>query len=264
MQFKATMLLQLLPLLQLVSAVPRHTTTTATPAAGTSCAPGAYISVLANFNLQLPYGSSPTNPTTIEGKDLAGCNGYQNSSWFYWDSAGGYMVMKAPPLPSGASTCAHTSGSKHCRTELREENPSSWSPTGTNTMTVALKVPTADDGDYGTVIGQVFSAEYSKPVAELFYNPAGTITIGVEQTTAGGHSLFTKVGSVPEGKEFTYELSYTHDVLGVSVNGGALQTFPTSQLGNPKSYFKVGDYDQGQKVSAEVDVYSIKIVHNSS
>lgn len=110
------------------------------------------------------------------------------------------MVMKAPPLPSGASTCAHTSGSKHCRTELREENPSSWSPTGTNTMTVALKVPTADDGDYGTVIGQVFSAEYSKPVAELFYNPAGTITMVLSRPQRAGTVFSQKLDPFQRGR----------------------------------------------------------------
>lgn len=259
MQSKTALFLQLLPLLQLASAVPRHTTTapTSTP---TGCAPGEYLPVLSNFDLQLPYGSSSTNPTTISGSKLSGCGGYQNASWFYWDSADSYLVMKAPPLIGGDS-CAHTSGSVHCRTELREENPSSWSPTGTNTMTVTLKVPKPDDGSHGTVIGQVFSAEYSKPVAELYYDQSGNLDLGVEQTTSGGNSIFSKVGNVAVGSKFTYELSYSNDDLSVSVNGGKAQSFPTSQLGNPKSYFKVGDYNQGKADSSEVDIYSINIVH---
>jgi hypothetical protein len=123
-------------------------------------------------------------------------------------------------------------------------------------------VPAADDGSHGTVIGQVFSAEYSKPVAELYYEPSGNIYIGVEQSTAGGDEIFTKVGSVPEGTVFTYELGYSNDVFTVTINGGSAQSFPTSQLGNPNSYFKVGDYNQGKSVFSEVDVYSIAVVHS--
>lgn len=223
-----------------------------------TCAPGYYMPNLANFQLQLPYSTDGGSPLFVSGSELSGCDGFQNPSWFYWNEAGDHLVMNAPPSSTG---CAKTSGSQHCRTELREENPSSWSPSGTNTMTVELIVPQADDGDYGTVIGQVFSAEYSKPVVELYYKPSGDIYMGVEQTTSGGHTIFNPVGNVPEGTKFTYELGYSNDVLSFSLNGAALQTFDTSQLGYPNSYFKVGNYNQGKTVSSKVDVYSISIVH---
>ena len=256
-------------LLHLVSASPKHKTktssiatpTTSAPSTTSSCAPGGHIAILSNFNLQLPYATSGSSPATISGSALAGCNGYQNASWFYWDNAGDYMVMKAPPLQNGDS-CAHTSGSVHCRTELREENPDSWSPSKTNTMTVTLSVPKPDDGDHGTVVGQVFSADYSKPVAELYYNQSGDLVIGVEQSTAGGHEIFSTIGTIAVGTKFTYILSYSDDNLTVTLNGGAAQSFPTSQLNNPNSYFKVGDYNQGVDDSSEVDVYSIAIVHS--
>jgi hypothetical protein len=259
----------LLGLLHLVSASPRHkkttsvdpTPTTNAPAATSNCAPGAHISILSNFDLQLPYATKGTSPAQISGSALAGCNGYQNASWFYWDDSNNYMVMKAPPLQNGDS-CAHTSGSVHCRTELREENPDSWSPKGTNTMTVTLSVPKPDDGSHGTVVGQVFSAEFSKPVAELYYNQSGDLVIGVEQTTSGGHSIFSPIGNVAVGTKFTYILSYSDNNLTVTLNGGTAQSFPTSQLGDPDSYFKVGDYNQGVDDSSEVDVYSVAIVHN--
>ena len=234
-------------------------TTTTGGIAPTGCAPGYYLPEITNFSLQLPYGKKAGgSPLEITGAELAGCGGYQNASWFYWDTAGDYMVMKAPP---NGTDCAHTSGSLHCRTELREENPDIWSPSGTNTMSVKLKVAVADDGDYGTVIGQVF-ASYSKPVCELFYAPDGVITLGVEQTTKGGQDLFYQVGTIPINTEFTYEYSYSNNILSLSINGGTPQTFPTSQLGNPNSYFKVGDYDQGKTLYAEVDIYSIAIVHS--
>lgn len=128
-------------------------------------------------------------------------------------------------------------------------------------MTVELIVPTADDSHYGTVIGQVFSAEYSKPVAELYYASTGDITMGVEQTTTGGHTNFTGVGNVPQGTQFTYELSYSNRVLSFALNNGTAQDFDTSQLGYPDSYFKVGDYNQGTDQASKVDIISITIVH---
>lgn len=80
-----------------------------------------------------------------------------------------------------------------------------------------LATPTAN---YGTVIGQVFSADFSKPIIELYYNPQGDVTVGLETTTSGGHSEFTKIGNVPEKTTFTYELNYSSDELTVSLNGG--------------------------------------------
>lgn len=259
MQFRNNLLLLLLPLLPLASAKPRYSATPTTPeSAATSCAPAYYLPEITNFQLQLPYGPN-NSPLIISESDLAGCSGYQNASWFYWDDAGSYLVMKAPPSDTD---CATTSGSVHCRTEFREDTPSSWSASGTNTLTVKLAVPQADDGSHGTVIGQVFSAEGSKPVAELYYEQSGKIYIGVEQTTSGGQSDFYQVGTVAEGTVFTYELGYSNDNFTVTINGGDAQPFDTSQLGYPDSYFKVGDYNQGTSVSSEVDIYSITVVHS--
>jgi hypothetical protein len=226
--------------------------------ASATCAPGYFVPEITNFELQLPYGSSPTDPLTISESGLAGCDGYQNATWFYWDASGDYIVMIAPPSDTD---CAKTTNSLHCRTEFREDSPSSWSPTGTNTMTVNLAVAQADDGSHGTVIGQVFSAEFSKPVAELYYAQSGVIAIGVEQSSSGGDEIITQVGSVPQGTLFFYELSYSNDNLTVAINGGAAQSFPTSQLGNPDSYFKFGDYNQGTTVWSQVNVYSVVVVH---
>lgn len=233
----------------------------ATPsAAATSCAPGGYLSVLSDFDLQLPIAtSSGGTAEQIPATKVAGCDGYQNADWFYWNTASSYLVMKAPPT---STPCAKTSGSEHCRTELREADPSSWSPSGTNTMTVKLKVAQADDGDYGTVIGQVFSASFSKPIIELYYSEEGVVTVGLETTTSGGHENFTKIGTIPENTVFTYELNYSNDELTVSLNGGEANHFSVTQLGTPDAYFKVGDYNQGKNVASEVDIISIDVVHS--
>lgn len=218
------------------------------------------MTALANFDLQLPIASSSGGTAEqIAATKVAGCSGYQNADWFYWNTASSYLVMNAPPT---STPCAKTSGSKHCRTELREAVPSSWSPSGTNTMNVKLKVAQADDGDYGTVIGQVFSASFSKPIIELYYNPNGVITVGLETTTSGGSENFTQVGTIPENTVFTYELNYSNDELTVSINGGEATNFAVTQLGTPDAYFKVGDYNQGTDVASEVDIYSIDVVHS--
>lgn len=232
----------------------------ATLAATTTCAPGGYLSILSDFDLQLPIATTTGGTAEqIPASELAGCNGYQNSDWFYWNTASSYLVMKAPPT---STPCAKTSGSKHCRTELREADPSSWSPSGTNVMTVKLQVVQADDGDYGTVIGQVFSASFSKPIIELYYNPEGVVTVGLETTTTGGNENFTQIGTISEKTIFTYVLNYTNDELTVSLNGGAANHFSVTQLGTPDAYFKVGDYNQGKDSSSEVDIISIDIVHS--
>ena len=42
-----------------------------------------------------------------------------------------------------------------------------------------MMVEAIDDEPYGTVIGQVFPAEHSKPVAELYYDASGDPFISV-------------------------------------------------------------------------------------
>lgn len=218
------------------------------------------MSALGDFDLQLPIAASSSGSAKqVSATAVAGCRGYQNPDWFYWNTASSYLVMKAPPT---STPCAKTSGSEHCRTELREADPSSWSPSGTNTMTVKLKVAQADDGDYGTVIGQVFSASFSKPLIELYYDPQGVVTVGLETTTSGGHEKFKQIGTIPQNTVFTYELNYSNDELTVSLNGGTAHQFSVKALGTPDAYFKVGDYNQGKNVASEVDIYSINVVHS--
>lgn len=104
--------------------------------------------------------------------------------------------MKVPGSPS-SSGCVTTSGSLHCRTELREQNPTSWSPKdATNKLTVTLAVTTPDESPKGTVIGQVHMVS-SKPVCELYYNKNGLIQIGVEQEVKGGDEKVTTIGTIP-------------------------------------------------------------------
>ncbi|KAL1963013.1 hypothetical protein VTN77DRAFT_8761 [Rasamsonia byssochlamydoides] len=230
-----------------------------------SCAPGGNFD-MSYWELQLPIGSTG-DPTTIPSSELQGCDGYQNYSYFFTESGDGALVMKVPGSPS-SSGCVTTPNSQHCRTELREMDPStgaaaSWDPNAaTNRLQVTLAVEQPDNSQYGTVIGQVHidDSVSSKPVCELYYNSNGDLTMGVEQTRSGGDEVFTQVGNVPVGTQFTYEIRYESNVLSVSINGGAQQELSTYSLDAPPSYFKAGNYNQGSSAS-DVHFFAITVQH---
>ncbi len=154
-----------------------------------------------NWELQLPTGS-PGSPTTISSSQLQ--SGFQDQ-FFFTNSADGALGMKDP-----GTNCVTTPNSAHCRTELREMNtdgsPASWSPGGTNKLNATLKV---EDAGGSVVIGQVHLADNVsvRPVAELYCDSAGNITVGVEQTTAGGNQVRTFLGQIPIGTLFSYGLT---------------------------------------------------------
>ncbi|KAF4637751.1 hypothetical protein G7Y89_g320 [Cudoniella acicularis] len=227
-----------------------------------SCAPGGNFN-LSPFTLQLPTGSAG-DPTQISSSSLEGCSGYQDSGhkYFYTESGDGALVMKVPGSPA-SSGCVTTKNSLHCRTELRESTPASWSPNAaTNRLQVTLVVPTPDDSKYGTVIGQIHIDDSisSKPVCELYYNKSGVLTMGVEKTRKGGDENYTEIATVPVGQSFKYEIRYEGNVLSVGVNGDALKALSTFELDAPASYFKVGNYNQGDSPS-EVKFLAIEVQH---
>jgi hypothetical protein len=105
-------------------------------ASNPSCAPGGLFD-LSIFTLQLPTGSSG-KVDSISPSTLSGCNGWQNKDYFYAES--GALITKVPGS-SSSSGCFTTENSKHCRTELRESNSSSWDPKGSiNRLNVQLAV----------------------------------------------------------------------------------------------------------------------------
>ncbi|KAL5349329.1 hypothetical protein ACLOAV_005619 [Pseudogymnoascus australis] len=200
-----------------------------------NCAPGGNFD-MKPWKLQLPIGN-PGQPQTISSSQLQGCDGYEDPG-------------------------------KHCRTELREANPSdgsaaSWSPNAAkNRLYASLSVAYADESSHGTVIGQIHIDDSisTKPVCELFYNSKGDISMGVEQTRAGNNLLFTPIGNIPVGQQFSYEIRYESNVLSVGINGGSQKVLDTYELNAPNSYFKVGNYNQGNNPS-DVHFLAIIITH---
>jgi hypothetical protein len=114
------------------------------------------------------------------------------------------------------------------------------------------------------VIGQIHIDDSisSKPVAELYYDAGGNLQMGVEQTRAGGNQVKFQVGYVAVGQTFTYEIRYESNVLSVSINGGQTQILPTYSLNAPRSYFKAGNYNQGQTAS-NVHFFDIQVSHGT-
>ncbi|KAL2011968.1 hypothetical protein VTN00DRAFT_4686 [Thermoascus crustaceus] len=225
------------------------------------CAPGGNFD-MSKWNLQLPVGS-PGSPTTITASRLQSCSGYQDQ-FFFTEAGDGALVMTVPGS-SSSSGCVTTPNSLHCRTELREISLSSWDPNGPeNRLHVTLMVARPDESAHGTVIGQIHIDDSisSKPVCELFYNSNGDIAMGVEQTRSGGNEKLTTVGHVPVGQTFSYEIRYENNVLSVAINGDTT-VLPTFSLNAPRSYFKVGNYNQGNNPS-EVHFFEITVSHDAS
>lgn len=168
------------------------------------------------------------------------------------------MVMADP------ATGWTTSGSLHPRVELRET--ATWSTSGTNVIDATLTVTKVPDH---TAVGQIFQGSGpSKPLCELQVDANGTINLLLENTNQGGNATDHKVGSVPVGTRFTYEMSLKGTTITVKINGVASAFTMDPSFDGENFYFKAGDYDQtavsGTPVtstSTVVKFYALKITH---
>ncbi len=207
---------------------------------------------LSIWSLQLPIGQ-PGNPTTLTNTQLE--NGFTDP--FFFTGSDGSMDFFDP-----GTNCVTTANSTHCRSELRELNPDGtdavWSSSGTNTLSATLTVTNAAGAP---VVGQIHldPAVSVRPLIELFYTTSGDLVAGVEQCTAGGCETRTTVGHVAPGTQFTYVISYTHNVLTVSIDGGTPHSLSSPLLGDG-GYFKAGDYGQSP-TNASVSFTKLVVVH---
>ncbi|WPH02947.1 Hypothetical protein R9X50_00581800 [Acrodontium crateriforme] len=217
-----------------------------------SCAPGGNFD-LSPFVLQLPSGTT-NNPDQIPASKLVGCSGYQDPGhkYFFTESGDGAMVMKAP----GRGNCATFPGAPRCRSEFGETTP--WSSTAS---TNRLKADLVVTGGSQVCIGQVFqSNSNNKPLAEIYYNSNGQISVGIEYVAAGGQGQdLNKFGPITPGTRFNYEVRFENGQLQFSLNGGAFRTlkqyFTTS-----RAFFKMGNYNQGSDDS-DIHVFGLSVQH---
>jgi hypothetical protein len=213
--------------------------------------------------LQLPIGIG-TSPTTISSDQLLG--GFSDA-YFYPGSDGGQMFMD----PATGTT---TSGSKHCRSEMREAvvggAQAAWSSSGTNTMTVSGKVLKVGGGSAGDVtVGQVFNGTDSIPLCELSYSTSlGGFTMLYEEAKGAGTKTDLKT-PVALGTRYNFTLALSGGVLTVSINGKQVHSqMPSAAVLAKAYYFKFGDYDQTASAGAVsttpytvVETYSVAVVH---
>jgi hypothetical protein len=213
--------------------------------------------------LQLPTGSG-TSPNTVAGSKLA----TYSDAYFYKAADGGQAFMDP-------ATGITTSGSVHCRTEMRESTPgggqAAWSSSGTNTLTVTGAVTKLGKGTSGnTTVGQLFNGTDSIPLIELQYNGGkGGFELLYEEAKGGGSETDLKT-PVALSTQYTYELALTQGVVSVTINGKSVYTHnPTAATLAKSFYFKVGDYDQTAAAGAIsttpytiVEAYSVAVVHN--
>jgi len=213
--------------------------------------------------LQLPTGSG-TSPTTISSSQLK--SGY-SSVYFYRAEDGGQVFMDP-------QTGITTSGSQHCRTEMRESTPTgaeaAWAASGTNSMTVTGKVIQVGGGNSGTVtVGQLFNGPDSIPLIELEYSvSAGGFKMLYEEAKGGGTTTNLNT-PVALGTQYSFTLALTKGVATVTINGKIVHTQMPSANALAKSfYFKFGNYDQTASAGAVsatpytvVEAYSVNVVH---
>jgi hypothetical protein len=225
-------------------------------------APGGNFD-LSIWELQEPVGS-PGAPTTLTSSKLVGASGYHDT-YFFTDPTDGAMTFWDPE--NGVTTA----NSNYPRSELREMTASGaaadWPVTGTHTLSATLKVTTVPDH---VCVGQIHlgtgTPSSTKPLLELFYFADGSITLGVEQTPAGGNEVQHPVGSAPLGTKWSYVIGLSGNTISLALNGGAAQTFPMSSTFDQENmYFKAGDYDQSvgssATVGAKVQFYALGVFH---
>jgi hypothetical protein len=209
--------------------------------------------------LQLPTGMG-TSPDQIKPAELLA--GY-TSAYFYKADDGGYLFMD----PAQGIT---TSGSKHCRTEMREQKleggGAAWPSTGTHSMTVEGKVVKLGGGSIA--VGQLFNGTDSIPLCELQYTNSQKFSLLYEEAKGGGSSTDLKT-SVALNTRYTFALSMVEGELRVSINGKQVYTRkPSAGISDNSFYFKFGNYDQSTSAGTPtttphsiVEVYKVDLVH---
>jgi hypothetical protein len=215
------------------------------------------------WSLQLPTGSG-TSPTTVPPSKLTA--GYTDD-YFYLAADGGQAFMDP-------QTGISTSGSAHCRTEMREDEASgaeaAWSAAGTNTMTVTGQVIQVGGGSSGHVtVGQVFNGTDSIPLCELSYSTSAGGFESLYEEAKGSGTTTDLSTPVALNSQYTFVLGLSNGVLTVTINGQQVYTHtPSSSLAAKKFYFKFGNYDQTASAGAVstapytvVEAYGVSVVH---
>ena len=235
-----------------------QTTDEALSAGGLSVseAPGKNFD-LSYWNLQLPIGSKGA-PEQISSEDLM--KGY-TSKYFYTDPTDGSMTFYDP---EDGVTTAH---SDYPRSELCELDAdgkvANWSPnSGHHEMSATVR---ATQIPSHVVVGQIHlgtgAPSSTKPLLELYYASDGQISLGIEDSPAGGQKTYD-IAKVPVGTKWSYVIGLSGSTISLKVNLLTRTFTMPSSFAKEGMYFKAGNYDQssgGESAAAIVHFYALKL-----
>ncbi len=210
---------------------------------------------LANWKLTLPIDTSHAgSPDEYLQPELAG---FEDTNYFYADSAGDGVVFTAP---CGGAT---TSGSGYPRSELREMTgngtaPASWSTTsGTNTMEVTEAIMHLPVVKPQVVAGQIHNASDDVITVRL----EGT-KLFFDQNGVNGPVM---TNNYQLGDVFTFKWVTSNGGVQCYYNGQYIYTYSVNVSG---CYFKAGVYTQSNTSKGDaptaygqVIVHSVKVTH---
>ena len=239
--------------------------------------------VESNIDYSIWTLQEPTYPVGKSSYDLQA--GLYDAYWYH-DTVTGYDAFM------DTATGATSSGSAHCRTEMRELLPDSttyagWSALGYNVMEETVKVTQlgTTNGSGSTVVGQIFNGNAnSKPLFEMMYKSDGYFRF-IYEGDGNPHTTEVSNYQVPLGTPFKVRYELINDVLKVYLatditNNPTLFNliFDSSDAnyndtiappeGDPY-YFKAGNYDQ-TAISGQinknpytiVEIPSLNVQHN--
>ena len=215
------------------------------------------------WELQLPIGPSNA-PTTISASQLLA--GFSDE-YFYPAADGGQIFMD----PETGST---TSGSQHCRSEMRElaldGSAAAWSSSGSHTLTVSGRVLQLGGGASGLVtVGQLFDGTDSLPLLELQYSSKTAGFQLLYEEAKGAGSTTDLATPVALNTRYRFALSLTEGTARVTINDQTVFTkVPSAALQAKNFYFKFGAYDQTSAAGSPsstpytvVETDSAEVVH---
>jgi hypothetical protein len=211
------------------------------------------------WELQLPIGAG-SSPDTVSSAELL--KGFSNE-YFYRAADGGQAFMDP-------ATGITTSGSQHCRTELREQasgaGKAAWSSLGTHRLTVEGKVVQLGRGN--VAVGQLFNGTDSIPLCELQYTSQQRFSLLYEEAKGAGSSTDLST-PVALDERYTFALAMVDGQVSVSINGKEVYSHtPSPAILANQFYFKFGNYDQSSIAGTPtttpysiVEAYRVEVVH---
>ena len=140
-----------------------------------------------------------------------------------------------------------------------------WTLPGTHRLSARLRIVSVTKK---VCVGQIHlgsGGTSTKPLLELYYEPNGNITLGTENSPAGGQTQHP-VGNVALGTQWNYVIAIVGGRINLTINSTTTSYAIPSSFNAYHQYFKAGDYNQSSSSStsngAKVKFYALTISHS--